>query len=174
MSNLKSIDSVSPMTQSGGRGHNHKMGCKCPLCKKGGRGHNHKMGCKFPLCKKGGADPDPESDDYDSKLDAMEMGNSDDDMDFEEDGDLDEMEKGKDVVAHDDDNNDDNDDEEYDKMDRLETGNGDGVGEYKAGGSRKRKHRRSNKTRKGKKMSTHKRRKGGKRGRKTRRHKRKH
>lgn len=170
MSNLRSINSVSPMTQSGGRGRNHKKGCKCPLCKKGGRGYNHKKGCKCPLCKKGGVGPDPdESSDYNSKLDEMESGSNDDNVDFDETSDLDDMEKGKDPVVADD------DDAEYEKLDQLETGTSEGVGEYKIGGSRKRKYRRSNKTRKGKKRTaTHKHRKGGKRGRKTRRHRRKH
>jgi hypothetical protein len=168
MSNLKSINSVSPMTQSGGRGYHHKMGCKCPLCKKGGRGHNHKKGCKCPLCKKGGAEPEP--DNYDDKLDMMESGNDENEQDtnvvLSNSDDENDIEKGKDAIpAMSDD---------YDELDEAEKGTGEGVGEYKIGGSRKRKHRRSNKTRKGKKRMTHKRHKGGKRGRKTRRHRRKH
>jgi hypothetical protein len=76
MSNLNSIVPTSPVTQKGGRGHNHKMGCKCPLCKRGGRGHNHKMGCKCPLCKRGGVDPSNDDDYGDDDLDQMEKGES--------------------------------------------------------------------------------------------------
>jgi hypothetical protein len=78
MSNLKSIVSGSPVTQSGGRGYRHKKGCKCPLC------------------KKGGADPTPS--DYDSKLDEMEMGNtSNNNINIADDNDydaLDDIESG--------------------------------------------------------------------------------
>ena len=142
MSNLNSIVSSSPMTQKGGRGNNHKMSCKCPLCKRGGRGHNHKMGCKCPLCKRGGADPLP--GDYDANLNDMEMGSS---QNFANSND-------------------------YDELDDVESGNsmGKGPGEYKAGGSRRRKRRTGKKSRKGGKRSTHRRRKSRKGGRKTRRH----
>ena len=142
MSNLKSIDSVSPITQKGGRGYRHKKGCKCPLCKKGGA--------------------DPISNDYDSKLDKMEMGsnqnftNNDDDV-------LDKMEMGSNQsFATDDD---------YNELDDIESGNSTGKapGDFKAGGSRRRKNKRKNKT---KKVS--KKRKSAKRGRKTRRHRKKH
>lgn len=75
MSNLKSIDSVSPMTQKGGRGYRHKKGCKCPLC------------------KKGGADPLPS--DYDSKLDEMEMGSNQSFASDDDYNELDDIESGK-------------------------------------------------------------------------------
>jgi len=64
MSNLNSIVPTSPVTQKGGRGHNHKMGCKCPLCKRGGVDPSND-------------DDDADDDDYgDDDLDQMEKGES--------------------------------------------------------------------------------------------------
>jgi hypothetical protein len=78
MSNLKSIVSGSPVTQSGGRGYRHKKGCKCPLC------------------KKGGAEPLP--GDYNYEVDEMEMGNtSNNNINIADDNDydaLDDIESG--------------------------------------------------------------------------------
>ena len=104
MSNLNSIVPTSPVTQKGGRGHNHKMGCNCPLCKRGG--------------------VEPSDDGGDDVYD-----------------DLDQMEKGEST--------------------------GKGPGEFKAGGSRRRRR-----TKKSGRKSTHKKRRVGRKGRKTRRHRR--
>jgi len=149
MSNLKSIVSGSPVTQSGGRGYRHKKGCKCPLC------------------KKGGAEPLP--GDYNYEVDEMEMGNNNSiknkKINVPNDDAVNKMEMGNTG------NNNINiaDDNDYDALDDIESGNstGKGPGIYKTGGSRKRK----NKTKKVSKKRTHKKRKVNRRGRKTKRRK---
>jgi hypothetical protein len=86
-------------------------------------------------------------DNYDKTLDQLERGNV-----ISEDSYAIDM-PGSAVFA---------DDDEYANFDDL-------PGNLKAGGSRKRKHRTNNKSKKNSKKRTHKRRKSGKRGRKSRR-----
>ena len=122
-----------------------------PMTQSGGRGYHHKKRCKCPLCKKGGADPD---DDYDNTLDNMEMGTN------------------PNTIATNNNNNQNfANDDDYDDLDKIERGEstGKGPGEFKAGGSYKRKSKK-----RGTKKRTHKKRKVNRRGRKTRRYKRKH
>ena len=123
---------IASINQMGGRGHNHKSGCKCPLCKKGGRGHNHKSGCKCPLCKKSGGTYEDDDD--------IETG-------FSKSKEVDKNEvKNTNQNTETSDFNFANDDD-YDDLDKAEMGlAGPSV---KVGGSRKRKY--GKKTRKSKK-----------------------
>jgi len=94
---VATTSSLSASAQTGGRGYNHKTGCKCALCKlRGGRGYKHKKGCKCPLCKRrGGGNGD---DDDDNEKSDIEMGKSTTESpnfaDDAEYSDLDEAEKG--------------------------------------------------------------------------------
>lgn len=123
MNNLKSIDSVSPVTQKGGKGKNHKKNCKCPIC------------------KRGGADPE-DMKDFTKDLDLMEKGYDenkalDTTHELMEEGylgvdkskntktDYEKMEEGKLNVA---------DEEDYDNLEKSD---------IKLGGTRKRKHKRN-------------------------------
>ena len=173
MSNLNSIVPTSPVTQRGGRGHHHKMGCKCPLCKRGG---------VAPIkYYDDGDDEDEDNDDYngediDYDDENVNIKNSDDNSDF----DMNDILSDKTVTAkknglsleggrrrkHRRTKKGGYDDDDYDQMEKGES-TGKGPGEFKAGGSRRRKHRR---TKKGGRKSTHKKRRGGRKCRKTRRH----
>jgi len=169
MSNLNSIVPTSPVTQKGGRGHNHKMGCKCPLCKRGGVPPR-----SYKDDDNDDEDEDEDDEHYDDDDENVNIKKNDDSSDF----DMNDITSDNTVTAkknglsldggrrrkHRRTKKGGYDDDDLDQMEKGES-KGKGPGEFKAGGSRRRKHRR---TKKGGRKYTHKKRRGGRKSRKTR------
>jgi hypothetical protein len=130
---VATTSSLSASAQTGGRGYNHKTGCKCALCKlRGGRGYKHKKGCKCPLCKRRGGG------DIEEDIETGTIRKEDKDKDKDMSGDF-NYANGTD----------------YDDLDAAEKGES---GPFKVGGSRRRKHsKKSKKGSKGRKTRRHRR-----------------